>query len=117
VITNLRDNSSKTNKGGDVMEEKQAYQEKMQAQLKDWAAKIDALIAKAEKAGAEKKVEYQEQIQRLQAKKKDAEAKLQELRTAGEETWGEVKEALEKISVDLRSALNKFLYGEEGKKG
>jgi uncharacterized coiled-coil DUF342 family protein len=116
LTTGLRDNLSKTNKGGDEMEEKQAYQEKMQAQLKDWAAKIDALIAKAEKAGAEKKVEYQEQIQKLQAKKKDAEIKLQELRTAGEETWGDIKVALEKISADLRGALNRFLYGEEGKK-
>ena len=97
------------------MDEKKAYQEKMQTQLREWAAKIDALIAKAANAGGEKKAEYQEQIQKLQAKKKVAEEKLQELRAAGEDTWVEVKEALDKISVDLRGALNKLLYGEEGK--
>jgi uncharacterized coiled-coil DUF342 family protein len=97
------------------MDEKIVYLEKMQAQVKDWAAKIDALIAKADKAGGEKKVEYQEQIQKLKEKKKVAEAKLQELRAAGEGTWREAKEALDKISVDLRGALNKFLYGEGGK--
>jgi ElaB/YqjD/DUF883 family membrane-anchored ribosome-binding protein len=98
------------------MDEKKAYQEKMQAQLKDWAAKIDVLIAKAAKAGGEKKAEYQDQIQKIQARKKVAEEKLQELRAAGEDTWVDVKEALDKISVDLRGALNKFLYGE-GDKG
>jgi hypothetical protein len=98
------------------MDEKKAYQEKMQAQLKDWAAKIDVLIAKAEKAGGQKKVEYQEQIQKIQAKKKLAEEKMQELRASGEETWVDIKESFEKISTDLRGALNKFLYGEEGKK-
>jgi uncharacterized coiled-coil DUF342 family protein len=95
------------------MEDKQAYQEKMQAQLKDWATKIDALIAKAEQAGAEKKNEYQEQIQKLKEKKKDAEGKLQELKASGEETWVEIKDALEKIATDVRSAFNTFLHGKE----
>ena len=98
------------------MEDKKAYQEKMQAQVRGWAAKIDELISKAEKASGEKKVEYQEQIQKLKEKKTDAEALLQELRASGEETWGEIKGSLEKISVDVRGAFNKFLYGEGGKK-
>jgi hypothetical protein len=98
------------------MDEKKAYQEKMQAQLRDWAAKIDSLIAKAEQAGGQKKVEYQEQIQNIQAKKKVAEEKMQELRAAGEATWIDVRESFEKISSDLRVAFNKFLYGEQEKK-
>ena len=52
------------------MDEKLVYLEKMQAQLKDWTAKIDALIVKADKAAVGKRAEYQEQIRTLQAKKK-----------------------------------------------
>ncbi|OGP52977.1 MAG: hypothetical protein A2Y65_05385 [Deltaproteobacteria bacterium RBG_13_52_11] len=95
------------------MDEKKVYQEKMQEQLKEWAAKIDALLAKAEKADAKAKSKYQEQIHEVQEKKKLAEEKLHELIGSGEETWGEVKEAFEKISVDVRVAFKKFLHGEE----
>jgi len=97
------------------MDEKTVYLEKMQAQVKDWAAKIDALIIKADKAAVGKKAEYQEHIRTLQAKKKIAEERLQILRTAGGDTWRDAKEAMEKISGDLRGAWKKFLHGEEDK--
>jgi hypothetical protein len=96
------------------MDEKLVYLEKMQAQLNDWTAKIDALIVKAEKAGAAKKAEYQGQIRTLQAKKKIAEEKLQILKAAGEGAWRDAKEAMDKISGDIRVAMKKFLRGEEG---
>ena len=97
------------------MDEKLVYMEKVQAQLNDWTAKIDALIVKAEKAGTAKKAEYQEQIRTLQAKKKIAEERLQVLKGAGEGAWRDAKEAMEKISGDLRIAWNKFRHGEEEK--
>jgi hypothetical protein len=96
------------------MDEKTVYLEKMQAQVKDWATKIDALIVKADKAAVEKKAAYQEQIQALQAKKKIADEKLQILKAAGGDAWRDAKEAMEKISGDLRAAWNKIRHGEEG---
>jgi hypothetical protein len=98
------------------MDDKKVYQEKMQEQLKEWAAQIDALIVKVDKADKKAKAEYQEQINKLQEKKIAAEKKLQELRAAGEETWEEVKEAFEKISVDIRVAFKQFLRKEENNK-
>ena len=98
------------------MEDKKTYYDKMHAQVRDWAAKIDELITKADKATGEKKVEYEEQIKKLKAKKADAEVMLQELLTSGEETWKDIKGSLEKISVDVQSSFKKFLYGEGGKK-
>ena len=97
------------------MDEKLVYLEKMQAQVKDLATKIDALIVKADKAAAGKKAEYQGQIRTLQEKKKIAEERLQILRTAGEGAWHDAKEAMEKISGDIRGAFDKFLHGEEEK--
>ncbi len=97
------------------MDEKLVYLEKMQAQLNEWVAKIDVLIGKADKATAPKRAEYQKQIQALQAKKKIAEEKLQILKTAGGDVWRDAKEAMEKISGDIRGALNKFKQREEDK--
>jgi hypothetical protein len=96
-------------------DEKLVYLEKMQKQLNGWTAKIDALIGKADKATAAKRAEYQEQIRTLQEKKKIAEEKLQILKTAGGDVWRDAKEAMEKISGDIRAAWNKFLHGEEEK--
>jgi len=98
------------------MEEKKAYQEKKQAQLHEWDAKIEVLKAKAEKAEAGLKITYQEQIQKLQEKKKVAQEKLHELMGAGEETWGEVKVAVEEIWDDIHGVFNKLLHKEEDKK-
>ena len=97
------------------MDEKLVYLEKMQTQLNEWVTKIDALIGKADKATAPKRAEYQKQIQALQAKKKIAEEKLQILKTAGGDVWRDAKEAMDKISGDIRTALNKFKQGEEEK--
>ena len=96
------------------MDEKLVYLEKMQAQVKDLATKIDALIVKADKAAAGKKAEYQGQIRTLQEKKKIAEERLQILKAAGADAWRDAKEAMDKISGDIRAAMKKFLHGEEG---
>jgi hypothetical protein len=96
------------------MDEKLVYLEKMQAQLNEWVVKIDALIGKADKATSGKRAEYQKQIRTLQEKKKIAEEKLQILKTAGGDVWRDAKEAMDKISGDIRTALNKFKHGEEG---
>jgi hypothetical protein len=97
------------------MDEKLVYLEKVQAQLNEWVAKIDALIGKADKATAGKRAEYQKQIRVLQEKKKIAEERLQILKTAGADAWRDAKEAMEKISGDIRAALNKVKQGEEEK--
>ena len=47
------------------MDTKEAYQEKFDAQLRGWSAKIDELMAKADKAKAEAKIEYCEQSENL----------------------------------------------------
>ena len=85
---------------------KEAYQQKMEAQLKEWAAKIGELMAKAEKAKAEATIEYQRQIKELQAKQAVAQEKLEELRKAGEGAWEDLRAGLETAWDDLRSACN-----------
>ena len=85
--------------------EKSAYQEKIEAQLKEFAAKIDILAAKAEKARAEAKVKYYEQIEGLRAKQESVRQKLQRLKEPGAEAWRDLKKGIDSALADLRVAV------------
>jgi hypothetical protein len=50
------------------MELKDAYQDKMNARLREWQAKIDALKARADQAKAGQKIQYYEEIESLRTK-------------------------------------------------
>lgn len=63
------------------MSMKEAYQEKMQAQLDERQAKIDQLKARADKAEAEQKIKDYEQIESLRTLKLDSESAWEELNT------------------------------------
>jgi len=90
-------------------QEKKAYQEKIEAQLKEWGSKIDELKAKAEKSKAELKINYEKQIQDLRTKQEVAQTKLRELRESGEETWEGLKTGLEKGLDELKDAFDRTI--------
>ena len=50
------------------MGKKEAYIEKLEAQLREWSSKIDELKARADKAKADVKLEYEKQIGELRTK-------------------------------------------------
>ena len=54
------------------MNKKEAYEKKFEAQLDEWKAEADILRAKADKADAEVRIKYHEQIQKLQTKQQEA---------------------------------------------
>ena len=84
---------------------KSAYQEKIEAQLKEFAAKIEILAVKAEKAKAEAKVKYYEQIEGLRAKQEAVRQKLQSLKEPGTEAWGDLKKGIDSALADLKVAV------------
>jgi predicted nuclease with TOPRIM domain len=57
--------------------------DKMNARLREWQAKIDALKARADQAEAEQKIRYNEEIETLRTKQQKVQQKLEELRSAG----------------------------------
>jgi hypothetical protein len=83
---------------------KEAYQEKLEAQLKEWSAKFNELRAKAEMAKADAKIEIQKHLQTLQAKQEAAHQKLEELKKAGADTWEKAKPGLEQAMDGLKRA-------------
>lgn len=94
------------------MDKKQAYLEKLDAELDEWKAQITQLHAKADKAQADAKLTYLEEVDKLKAKQKEAEAQMEKLKTAQGDAWKDVTKGVEAAWDDLgkamKSAWNRF---------
>jgi len=87
------------------MEIKNAYKQKMAAQLKEWNAQIDLLEAKVENIGADIKVKRAEALKELRSKQRTASKKLIELESASSDAWEQVKETAEQVWDDLKAGI------------
>lgn len=94
------------------MTDKDVYVQKLHAKLDEWNAEIDKLKAKADMAEAEKRVEYQKQIENLQKRRKEAEKKVAEVREAGEGAWEDLKSgvqnAWDSMTEEIKLAQSRF---------
>ena len=97
-------------------EKKKAYQEKIEAQLKEWGTKIEEAKAKAETSKAELKMKYEKQIEDLRVKQEVVQQRLRELKESGEEAWEGVKTGMEKSLEELKGSLDRALltFKEKG---
>ncbi|MBS3917888.1 MAG: universal stress protein [Deltaproteobacteria bacterium] len=98
------------------LEKKKAYQEKIEGQLKEWGARIDELMAKAETSRAELKVKYEKQIEDLRAQQEALKKNLQEFKESGEEAWEHLKTGIEKNFDELKDSADRTisLFKEKG---
>ncbi|HHT9126133.1 MAG TPA: hypothetical protein ACFYD6_10000 [Candidatus Brocadiia bacterium] len=87
------------------METKDAYRQRLKTQLKEWSAQIDLLAAKAENVGADVKIKYTRELDKLRAKLREATEKVKELEEASGDAWGEVKETADKVWDDLKTGV------------
>jgi hypothetical protein len=87
------------------MDKRKAYEERLDAQLKEWSAEIALLNAKADKARAEMKIEYYKTIEALQGKQDAAKTKFQELRAAGDDAWDDLKTGSENVWAEVKTAF------------
>jgi hypothetical protein len=70
---------------------REGYQEKMEAQLKQWSTRLEVLQAKAEKAGADTKKELLAALAEFKQLEVAARQHLATVETAAATTWGDVK--------------------------
>ena len=91
------------------MGSKEAYREKLEAQIREWSAKIDLLKARADQVEAEAKIEYRNRIEDIRQRKEALQEKLKELQNASDAAWKEIKGGTEKAAADLRDALQSAL--------
>jgi phage shock protein A len=90
------------------MENRQAYQQKVEAQLKEWSARLGDLKTKAEKASEGMRQELAKDLA-------EARKKLDELKSASEEKWGQLRSGVETAWRDLSGAFDRVL-GKTDKK-
>ena len=88
-----------------MTDKRKAYEEKLDAQLKEWNAQIALLKAKVENAKADAKIDHYKTIETLQAKQDAARTKLQELRSAGDDAWEDLKTGAENVWIELKTAF------------
>ena len=91
------------------MATKEEYQAKMEAQLKEVTAKLADLMAKADKASAEAKGDYQVHIKSLKAKLQETQGRLQQVKNSSGEAWVALKDGTEKAWGELRSTVDNVL--------
>jgi len=90
-----------------MTDKRKAYEEKFDAQLKEWRDQIVLYNAKADKTRGEAKVEYYKTIETLQGKQDSAKLKLQQLRAAGDDKWEDLKAGAEKVWADTKNAFER----------
>jgi chromosome segregation ATPase len=90
------------------MASKEAYQKKLEAQLSEWDAKLDVLSARAQKATADARIAYENELESLKAKRAAARETLEELGRRSGTAWEDMKDGVEKAWADMGKAIDKI---------
>jgi hypothetical protein len=93
---------------GLIMATRAAYQQKLEAQLKEWDAKLDQLNAKAQKATADARIKYENELESLKGKRAEAHKMLVELGKRGENAWEDMKDGAERVWDEMGKAMEKI---------
>ena len=88
-----------------MMDKRKAYEEKFDAQLQEWSAKIALFDAKAGKAKAEAKIECYKTLDLLQGRQNAARTKHQELAASGDEAWEGIKIGAENVWAEVKETF------------
>jgi uncharacterized protein YukE len=94
------------------MSTKEAYKQKMEAELELVQAKLAELKAHAKSLTADAGIAYAKQVDQFEQRMAATKAKLKELGEASEGAWEQLKNgmesALDTLSAAVRDAHNKF---------
>ena len=94
------------------MSTKEAYKQKIEAELELAQAKLAELKAQAKSSTADARVEYAKQLDHLEQGVEATKAKLKELGEAGEDAWEHLKDGVESawgtLSAAVRDTAAKF---------
>lgn len=85
------------------------FREKMEAQLKEWKAKFEALDEKATRATGETKADLLKAIEELRRKNEAVKEKWNALQKESGAAWETMKEGVEKAASELKEAVDKVI--------
>jgi hypothetical protein len=89
----------------DVMETENADVGKMEAELRQWGARLDNLLAMADLVGTGTRIDYRQRLGQAREKYDAAEAKLAELKVAGRGKWEIFRGGVESAWSELATAF------------
>lgn len=87
------------------METREIYKEKYQAQIHEWAAKLDVLKARAEMMSAQAKLDAKPRIDAMHEKLEAAKAKMHDIASSTDDKWDEVKKGIDHAWDETRGAI------------
>lgn len=86
-----------------------AYIEKAKAQIIEWNAEIDKLKAKAMRAHADSKIQYEKTIADLEKKRLELLTYLDDMIKKGEKAFEALKSGVDRAMSDMKSAMDKAI--------
>ncbi len=86
-----------------------AFLKRVTSALETLDREIDRIAAKAEKAGQDAKIRYDEELAVLRMKREAVRAKVQQIRDAGAGSWGALKGGVQDATDDLKKAIEKAI--------
>jgi len=88
-----------------VLENKEAYLEKLQAKLEEWTGEIDRLKAKAAGANIDLRNEIETRVGDLEGRRQKVEHRMQQLREFSEKSQEDIMDLLRQAWDDLGYAV------------
>jgi TolA-binding protein len=88
-------------------QDRQQYQDQVEAKLRELDREIDELKAKAEKHGKEAQKQYDQQRPELERKRKAAQQEFEKLKNSSREAWQDMKAGIDAAMDNLESAYDK----------
>ncbi|PIQ31202.1 MAG: hypothetical protein COS35_10840 [Zetaproteobacteria bacterium CG02_land_8_20_14_3_00_50_9] len=87
------------------MKMREAYKQKMAAQLNELDAEINLYEARLANVGADIRIKYEKDLQALRSKRHAASEKMNELGNASGNAWESVKETADELWNDLKTGI------------
>jgi putative heme iron utilization protein len=87
------------------MKERDAYVEKMKANLDVWNAELDKLSAKMKASEADARIEYQKTIANLTRQRDEGIQQLDKLQAATEDAWQDMRKGFESAFNNISKAF------------
>jgi multidrug resistance efflux pump len=81
---------------------------RMEAELRQWSARLDNLLAMADLVGRGTRIDYRERLDDARKKYDAAEAKLAELKAAGRGKWEIFRGGVDDAWSELATALTRL---------
>jgi len=89
--------------------EKQAYKQKVDAQLKEWDAKIELLKAKGGNLAADARLEFEKQMKNMETNKSEFKAYFDRVAERADDTWDDVKDEADKKWKGFANSVESFV--------